>query len=91
MANDYRYFPEPDLQPIQLDTAYVDKIRASLPALPNELYDKYISKLGLPAYDAGVITADREFALYFEELIKHTDNYKSAANWLMGSVKSYLN
>jgi aspartyl-tRNA(Asn)/glutamyl-tRNA(Gln) amidotransferase subunit B len=91
MANDYRYFPEPDLQPLQLDSAYVNKIRESLPALPNELYDKYISQLGLSAYDASVITADRDVALYFEELVKHTDNYKSAANWLMGAVKSYLN
>src|ERR1700712_798080 len=91
MANDYRYFPEPDLQPLFLDRAYVNQIKESLPALPNELYDKYTGQLGLPAYDAAVITADREFALYFEELIKHTDNYKAASNWLMGSVKSYLN
>jgi aspartyl-tRNA(Asn)/glutamyl-tRNA(Gln) amidotransferase subunit B len=91
MANDYRYFPEPDLPPLVLSQDYVDKIRQSLPALPNELYEKYISKLGLSEYDAGVITADREFALYFEDVIKNTDNYKSAANWLMGPVKSYLN
>jgi aspartyl-tRNA(Asn)/glutamyl-tRNA(Gln) amidotransferase subunit B len=91
MANDYRYFPEPDLQPLFLDNVYVSKIRESLPALPNELYDKYIKALQLSAYDAAVITADRELALYFEELIKHTANYKAAANWLMGSVKSYLN
>ncbi len=91
MANDYRYFPEPDLQPLHLNKEYVEKIRSSLPALPNELYDKYITLLGLSDYDASVITADRELALYFEELIKYTSNYKAAANWLMGSVKSYLN
>ncbi|MDO3628748.1 Asp-tRNA(Asn)/Glu-tRNA(Gln) amidotransferase subunit GatB [Mucilaginibacter sp. BT774] len=91
MANDYRYFPEPDLQPLFLNIEFVNKIKEELPALPNELYNKCISTLGLPAYDASVITADREFALYFEELIKHTGNYKSASNWLMGSVKSYLN
>lgn len=91
MANDYRYFPEPDLQPLFLDNAYVDKIRESLPALPNELYDKYITVLELSAYDAAVITAEKGSALYFEELIKHTANYKAAANWLMGAVKSYLN
>jgi len=91
MANDYRYFPEPDLQPLFLDKEYVNQIKESLPALPNELYDKYTGQLGLPAYDASVITADREFALYFEELIKYTDNYKAASNWLMGSVKSHLN
>ena len=91
MANDYRYFPEPDLQPLSLDKQYVNRVRESLPALPNELYDKYISALGLSPYDASVITADREFALYFEELIKHTSHYKAAANWLMGAVKSYIN
>src|ERR1700749_430809 len=62
MANDYRYFPEPDLQPIQLDTTYIDKVRKSLPSLPNELYNKYTGKLGLPAYDAAVITAESDFA-----------------------------
>lgn len=91
MANDYRYFPEPDLQPLVLTEEYVERIRKSLPALPNELYDKYITKLGLPAYDASVITADKEVAIYFEDLIAHTQNYKAASNWLMGSVKSYLN
>jgi aspartyl-tRNA(Asn)/glutamyl-tRNA(Gln) amidotransferase subunit B len=91
MANDYRYFPEPDLTPLVLDQEYLDKIRVSLPALPNELYNQYTAKLGLSDYDATVITADREFAMYFQELIKLTDNYKSAANWLMGPVKSYLN
>jgi aspartyl-tRNA(Asn)/glutamyl-tRNA(Gln) amidotransferase subunit B len=91
MANDYRYFPEPDLQPLFLTNHYVNEIRKSLPALPNELYEKYTAQLGLPEYDASVITADREVALYFEDLVTHTDNYKAASNWLMGSVKSYLN
>lgn len=91
MANDYRYFPEPDLQPLYLDKAYVDTIKNALPALPNELYEKYINELKLSEYDASVITADKESAMYFEELTTYTNNYKSAANWLMGTVKSYLN
>ncbi|HZX59926.1 MAG TPA: Asp-tRNA(Asn)/Glu-tRNA(Gln) amidotransferase subunit GatB [Mucilaginibacter sp.] len=92
MANDYRYFPEPDLQPLFLTNQYVNEIRKSLPALPNELYEKYTVQLGLPEYDVSVITADKEVAMYFEELVTHTDNnYKAASNWLMGSVKSYLN
>jgi aspartyl-tRNA(Asn)/glutamyl-tRNA(Gln) amidotransferase subunit B len=91
MANDYRYFPEPDLMPLMLTEQYVDEIRKGLPALPNQLYHKYTEQLGLSAYDASVITADRDFALYFEQLIKATDHYKAAANWLMGAVKSYLN
>ncbi len=91
MANDYRYFPEPDLSPLRLGQEFLNNVRKSLPVLPNELYDKYTCELGLSAYDAGVITADKEFALYFEELITYTDHYKSAANWLMGAIKSHLN
>ena len=91
MANDYRYFPEPDLQPLFLTSNYVDEIRQTLPALPNELFEKYTAQLGLSEYDASVITADRESTLYFEELTKHTANHKGAANWLMGPVRSYLN
>ncbi len=91
MANDYRYFPEPDLTPVVLTNEYLKNIRKSMPALPNELYEKYTTVLGLSPYDAGVITADRDFALYFEGLVKSTANYKAAANWLMGPVKSHLN
>ena len=91
MANDYRYFPEPDLQPLFLNEAYLLKIKQSMPALPNELYKKYIAELSLSDYDASVITADRDLALFFEELIKHTSNYKSAVHLLMGPFKSYLN
>ncbi len=91
MANDYRYFPEPDLTPLVLTEEYVNQLRNSLPALPNELFTRYTAQLELSDYDATVITSDRDLALYFEELIKHTGNYKSAANLLMGPVKSYLN
>jgi len=91
MANDYRYFPEPDLLPLVLTKEYIEAIRRELPSLPNELYNKYTGGLGLSNYDAGVITAEKELAFYFEELINSTTNYKAAANWLMGPVKSYLN
>jgi aspartyl-tRNA(Asn)/glutamyl-tRNA(Gln) amidotransferase subunit B len=91
MANDYRYFPEPDLTPVALNQEYLSKIQSTMPVLPNTLYTKYTTTLGLSDYDAGVITADKDFALYFEALIANTDNYKAAANWLMGSIKSYLN
>ncbi len=91
MANDYRYFPEPDLPPIILSEAYIEEIRKSLPALPEELYIKYTSELGLSDYEANVITADHDLVLYYEELIKETNHYKAAAHWLMGSIKSYLN
>ncbi|GAB2690331.1 Asp-tRNA(Asn)/Glu-tRNA(Gln) amidotransferase subunit GatB [Mucilaginibacter koreensis] len=91
MANDYRYFPEPDLQPVQLTPEYLEQVKKSMPALPNELFDKYTQQLGLSAYDAGVLTAEFDIAYYFESLIAATPHYKSAANWLMGPVKSYLN
>ncbi|MFA6247389.1 MAG: Asp-tRNA(Asn)/Glu-tRNA(Gln) amidotransferase GatCAB subunit B, partial [Mucilaginibacter sp.] len=91
MANDYRYFPEPDLMPVQITEAQLAAIRSNMPALPSQLFEKYTQKLGLSDYDAGVIIADKEFAAYFEELIKHTANYKSAANWVMGAVRSYIN
>ncbi|WP_345947875.1 MULTISPECIES: Asp-tRNA(Asn)/Glu-tRNA(Gln) amidotransferase subunit GatB [unclassified Mucilaginibacter] len=91
MANDYRYFPEPDLQPLMLSEEYLEKIRQGMPALPEELYHKYIEQLGLSPYDASVITADHDLVTYFEQLIACTANYKSAVHWLMGTVKSYLN
>jgi aspartyl-tRNA(Asn)/glutamyl-tRNA(Gln) amidotransferase subunit B len=91
MANDYRYFPEPDLLPVQLTEGYLEDIRKQMPALPKELFVKYTTELGLSDYDAGVITADKAFAAYYDEVIKHTGNYKSAANWLMGAVSSYIN
>ncbi|CAG5077977.1 Asp-tRNA(Asn)/Glu-tRNA(Gln) amidotransferase subunit GatB [Parvicella tangerina] len=90
-AHDYRYFPEPDLGGITITQGYIDQIESSLPALPNDLYKKYINDLGLSDYDASNIVDSKAIALYFEEIIQHTKNYKSAANWVMGSVKSYLN
>jgi aspartyl-tRNA(Asn)/glutamyl-tRNA(Gln) amidotransferase subunit B len=77
--------------PIALDKAYIDRVKQTMPALPHELYKKYTDELGLSEYDAGVITADKELAFFFEELIKHTSNHKAAVHLLMGPVKSYLN
>ncbi|UKJ05818.1 Asp-tRNA(Asn)/Glu-tRNA(Gln) amidotransferase subunit GatB [Solitalea lacus] len=91
MANDYRYFPEPDLLPVVLTDAYIENVKAGLPQLPEKLIQKYTSTFGLSVYDATVLTENRQFAEYFEELIKHTSNYKAAANWMMGALKSYLN
>jgi aspartyl-tRNA(Asn)/glutamyl-tRNA(Gln) amidotransferase subunit B len=90
MANDYRYFPEPDLQPVLVSQAYIDKVKSTLPPLPNELFKKYIA-LGLSPYDAGVLTDSKEIALYFEEIISKTKNTKSASNWLTVQIKSHLN
>ena len=90
-ANDYRFFPEPDLQPIKVSQEHIHKMMAEMPPLPNYLLNKYIDELGLSEYDAHNLTDSKDIALYYEDLIKHTSNYKSAANWLMGDIKSYLN
>ena len=89
--NDYRYFPEPDLPPLVIEQEWLDNIHALMPSLPQELYKRFVGEFGLPEYDAAVLTDAKEIALYFEELCKHTTNYKAASNWVMGHVKSYLN
>lgn len=91
MANDYRYFPEPDLLPLELSNEFIEHIRETLPPLPNELYKKYTTEFGLSDYDAGVLTDSKEIALYFEAVVAETKHHKAAANWVMGAVKSYLN
>ncbi|MGC6469727.1 MAG: Asp-tRNA(Asn)/Glu-tRNA(Gln) amidotransferase subunit GatB [Flavobacteriales bacterium] len=90
-ANDYRYFPEPDLQPVLVSKKYVEEIHKSLPPLPKELYHKFTTKFGLSDYDAGVLIEDKDTALYYNEICNHTTNFKTAANIVSGSVKSYLN
>jgi aspartyl-tRNA(Asn)/glutamyl-tRNA(Gln) amidotransferase subunit B len=90
-ANDYRYFPEPDLQPLIVDEKQISTIKAEMPALPRELFLKYTKELGLSEYDAFNLTDNKGIALFYEEVISGTKNYKSAANWVMGDVKSYLN
>ncbi len=89
--NDYRYFPEPDLQPVAVSDTWLAEIKASLPALPQELYTKFSNEYKLSEYDVQVLTDAKEIALYFNEVCKHTQNYKGAANWVTGAVKSHLN
>lgn len=89
--NDYRYFPDPDLSPLEVSDLWLAEIKASLPALPRDLYEKYVHEFHLPEYDAHVVTDTKDIALYFEEVCKLTKNYKAASNWIMGPVKSYLN
>ncbi|MGB1317587.1 MAG: Asp-tRNA(Asn)/Glu-tRNA(Gln) amidotransferase subunit GatB [Flavobacteriales bacterium] len=91
MANDYRYFPEPDLQPVIIDEQWIADIKATMPALPNELHKKFTTEFGLSEYDAGVLTESKPVALYFNELSELTKNYKAASNWVTGDIKSYLN
>ncbi len=89
--NDYRYFPEPDLQPLKISDEWLASIKSAMPTLPQQLVDKFVNEYGLPEYDALVITDTKEIAFYFEDLCKNTRNYKAASNWMMGPVKSYLN
>ncbi|MBF8962386.1 Asp-tRNA(Asn)/Glu-tRNA(Gln) amidotransferase subunit GatB [Pontibacter sp. FD36] len=89
--NDYRYFPEPDLPPLVIEQEWLERIKETMPSLPQELYKRFTEEFGLSEYDAGVLTDAKEIALYYDELCKHTKNYKGAANWVTGPVKSYLN
>ncbi len=90
-ANDYRYFPEPDLQPVFISQSYINTVKAQMPELPNDLLKKFTKDFGLSEYDALNLTDLKGLALYFNELVSFTKNYKSAANWMMGSIKSFLN
>jgi len=89
--NDYRYFPDPDLSPMEVSETWLQEVINSMPPLPRALQQKFISVYNLPAYDAQVLTDSKEMALYFEEVCKHTTNFKAASNWMMGPVKSWLN
>jgi aspartyl-tRNA(Asn)/glutamyl-tRNA(Gln) amidotransferase subunit B len=91
-ANDYRYFPDPDLLPVQLDTAFIEAVRATLPELPDQKAARFGSQYGLSAYDAGVLTASRELASYYEEVARAApQDAKLAANWVMGELAAALN
>ncbi len=89
--NDYRYFPEPDLSPLFVSDEWLDSLKAKMPILPQELYERFINKYKIPAYDAAFLTDSKEMAFYFEELCTKTTNYKAASNWIMGPIKSFLN
>lgn len=89
-AHDYRYFPDPDLLPLQLTHEFVDRIRASLPELPDQKKQRFMDEMGLSAYDAGVLVAERETAEFFETVAGGRDA-KTAANWVMGDFFGLLN
>ena len=89
--NDYRYFPEPDLAPLEISETWLQEIKVAMPLLPWEQEQKLVKEFGLPAYDAHFLADTREMAIYFEEVAVHSKAYKSISNWLMGPVKSHLN
>lgn len=90
-ANDYRYFPEPDLPPIEVSPAQLESWKSQLPELPAQKRRRYETELGLSAYDARVITDDRDVSQYFEAAIADGANPKQVANWVMGDIAGYLN
>jgi aspartyl-tRNA(Asn)/glutamyl-tRNA(Gln) amidotransferase subunit B len=91
-ANDYRYFPDPDLLPVELDEAFIASVRATLPELPDQKAARLGTQYGLSAYDAGVLSASRELADYYEELVAAApQDPKLAANWVMGELAAALN
>ncbi|KPK43849.1 MAG: hypothetical protein AMK72_12815 [Planctomycetes bacterium SM23_25] len=90
-AHDYRYFPEPDLVPVVPDPKWVDAIRAGLPELPEARRQRFIAEYGLPEYDAGVLTADRQVADFYEKVADAAADAKAASNWMMQDVMRVLN
>ncbi len=89
-AHDYRYFPEPDLMPVKISPEQVEQWRSELPELPAQRRERYVKELGLPEYDAGVLTADKIVSDYFDETCRHTDKFKLVSNYLMGKVASLV-
>jgi aspartyl-tRNA(Asn)/glutamyl-tRNA(Gln) amidotransferase subunit B len=90
-AADYRYFPEPDLPPLNITSEYINGVKSQMPSLPKELFERFTKTYLLNDYDAGVLTESRDVAEYFEGVLKHTSNIKAAANWVMVAIKGYLN
>ncbi|MCC6766303.1 MAG: Asp-tRNA(Asn)/Glu-tRNA(Gln) amidotransferase subunit GatB [Deltaproteobacteria bacterium] len=85
-AHDYRYFPDPDLPPLVVSASFVEDVRRSLPELPDARRARFVSVLGLPEYDAEVLTARRDVADYFEAVVTAHPNAKAASNWVMGDI-----
>jgi aspartyl-tRNA(Asn)/glutamyl-tRNA(Gln) amidotransferase subunit B len=103
-ANDYRYFPDPDLLPVEIDAAYIASVKATLPELPDQKAARFAAQFGLSEYDAGVLTSSKELAAYYEEVAKllaggpipsnnepSKEQAKLAANWVAGSLAAALN
>lgn len=90
-AEDYRYFPEPDLTPFYLTDEFIESVKASIPELQQQRIENYISTYHLSEYDATALTEDKHFAIYFEQLASGAIKPKAAANWMLGPVKTWLN
>lgn len=90
-ANDYRYFPEPDLQPVLVNENYIAEIKSKLPELPQVLFERYTKEFKLTEYDANILTELKAEAIYFNQLTSICKNYKAAANWMIGPIRGFLN
>ena len=91
VANDYRYFPEPDLLPVVIDDAYIDAVRATLPELPDQKSERFVAEFSLGSYDAGVLVSSREMAEFFERVVEICGDAKLSANWVTGELLGLLN
>jgi aspartyl-tRNA(Asn)/glutamyl-tRNA(Gln) amidotransferase subunit B len=90
-ADDYRYFPEPDLPPLTLERTWIEEIRRALPELPEARRQRFVAQYHLPEYDAGVLTQSMALADYFERVAAGAGNPKAASNWVMGALTGKLN
>ncbi|KDR29578.1 glutamyl-tRNA amidotransferase [Caballeronia grimmiae] len=92
-AHDYRYFPDPDLMPLVIESAWIDSVKGDMPELPADMQKRFVETYGLTPYDAGVLTSSKAMAAYFEAVVARAgaNQAKIAANWLMGDVSAQLN
>ena len=90
-ANDYRYFPEPDLLPIILENEFIQNVLEGMPEMPNEKKERFVSQFSLSKYDADLLAADKDIANYFEEVVKISNSPKLSTNWIMGELSAELN
>ncbi|MCH4056737.1 Asp-tRNA(Asn)/Glu-tRNA(Gln) amidotransferase subunit GatB [Lapidilactobacillus gannanensis] len=90
-SDDYRYFPEPDLPPFSISDDWINEIAGQIPEMPEKRRERYVNELGIPEYDAGILTDTKEMSDFFEESITDGADPKLASNWLMGEVNAYLN
>ena len=90
-ADDYRYFPEPDLVQLIIDDEWLERVKASIPELPDARKKRYVEELGLTEYDASVLVVNKNISDFFDEMVKIDADAKLSANWLMGDVSAYLN
>ena len=90
-ANDYRYFPEPDLLPVKLEKEFIDEVLTSMPEMPTQKKERFSTQFNLNEYDADLLSADKDFADFFEEVLEFSVSPKIAANWIMGELSAELN